>query len=478
MEQTNKNYMILESKHIMRSILLLALPIMFSNILKSIHDIVDMYFVSNLKINPVEVEAMVSAITVTNPIIMIFQSLASGLMVAGAALMSQYIGAGRHEKARLTSAQLLSLCIFIGIAFNVILFFSTGPILSLMGAEGLVYKYAKEYVTIRSFELTGLFAFFAFQATRQSMGDTLTPVILNVGSVLINIVLTGIMVGKFQLAGAAYATVIGNMIIIPVCFIMMTKTKNEEMKLKFSDMKPNMKVIGKLFKLGLPAAMSQAFTSLGFLIINSIILGFEPYIISGIGVGNRINGILLFPAMGVGTVLATFIGQNIGAGNIERAKKCFVSALVLSLIITVVGSVILFFVSEEMAMIFIKDNPKALESCVNYLYFLIVGLPLMGLFQIFVGLFQGAGRTDYSLILSALRLWVLRIPVILLYIHVFNIGEASVWYAMVISNFGATIIGIILYQFVDYLPRTSNMKKKLLELEGEDENGRINQTVS
>ena len=268
------------------------------------------------------------------------------------------------------------------------------------------------------------------------------------------------------------------MIIIPVCFIMMTKTKNEEMKLKFSDMKPNMKVIGKLFKLGLPAAMSQAFTSLGFLIINSIILGFEPYIISGIGVGNRINGILLFPAMGVGTVLATFIGQNIGAGNIERAKKCFVSALVLSLIITVVGSVILFFVSEEMAMIFIKDNPKALESCVNYLYFLIVGLPLMGLFQIFVGLFQGAGRTDYSLILSALRLWVLRIPVILLYIHVFNIGEASVWYAMVISNFGATIIGIILYQFVDYLPRTSNMKKKLLELEGEDENGRINQTVS
>ena len=102
----------------------------------------------------------------------------------------------------------------------------------------------------------------------------------------------------------------------------------------------------------------------------------------------------------------------------------------------------------------------------------------MGLFQIFVGLFQGAGRTDYSLILSALRLWVLRIPVILLYIHVFNIGEASVWYAMVISNFGATIIGIILYQFVDYLPRTSNMKKKLLELEGEDENGRINQTVS
>ena len=154
------------------------------------------------------------------------------------------------------------------------------------------------------------------------------------------------------------------------------------------------------------------------------------------------------------------------------------SALWLSIIITTVGSVILFFVSEQMAGIFIKDNPLALESCVKYLYFLIVGLPLMGIFQIFVGVFQGAGRTDFSLILSSLRLWVLRIPIILLYIHVFNIQEASVWYAMVISNFGATIIGTILYQFVDFLPRTSNMKKKLMELEGEEENGRINQAIS
>lgn len=476
--KNDKNYMILHSKHIMRSILLLALPIMFSNILKSIHDIVDMYFVSNLNINSTEVEAMVSAITVTNPIIMIFQSLASGLMVAGAALMSQYIGAKKTDKARHTSAQLLTLCIIIGVVFNVILFFLTGPILTLMGAEGLVFKYAKEYVTIRSFELTGLFAFFAFQATRQSMGDTVTPVILNVSSIIINIVLTGLMVNKFHLAGAAYATVIGNMIIIPVCLIMMRKTKNVEMRLQYKDMKPDFKAIKKLFQLGLPAAISQAFTSLGFLIINSIILGFEPYIITGIGVGNRINGILLFPAMGVGTVLATFVGQNIGAGNIERAKKCFVSALILSLIITVVGSFVLFFVSEQMASIFIKDNPKALESCVNYLYFLIVGLPLMGIFQIFVGVFQGAGRTDFSLILSALRLWVLRIPVILLYIHIFNIGEASVWYAMVISNFGATVIGIILYQFVDFLPRISNMKKKLKELEGEEESGRLDQAIS
>jgi hypothetical protein len=75
--------------------------------------------------------------------------------------------------------------------------------------------------------------------------------------------------------------------------------------------------------------------------------------------------------------------------------------------------------------------------------------------------------------LSSLRLWVLRIPIILLYIHVFNIKEASVWYAMVISNFGATVIGTILYQFVDFLPRTSSMKKKIMELEGEEENGRI-----
>ena len=110
----------------------------------------------------------------------------------------------------------------------------------------------------------------------------------------------------------------------------------------------------------------------------------------------------------------------------------------------------------------LRNTPDAVEPCMRYMYFLIVGLPLMGFFQIFIGTFQGAGRTGLGLLLSSLRLWVLRIPVIWFMINILHYGESSVWYAMIISNFGAAILGLILYLFVDFKP-VVKQKKNLIE---------------
>lgn len=469
----DKSFIILKDKNLVKSILILALPIMLSNVMKSIHDIVDMYFVANFTgASPESVDAMVASITVTNPIIAICQALAMGLMVAGAAIMSQYIGAGKVEKARKISAQLLIMCAIIGVLLNVVLYFATPGILTLMGATSkpLVFQYAKQYVMIRSFELTGLFIFFAFQASRQARGDTVSPVVLNTISIVLNIILTAVLVRKFELAGAAYATVIANMLIIPVCIYMMMRTEKLEMRLHWSDYKWNGKAAKKIIRLGWPASLSNAAAQLGFLIINSLVLGFPAHIISGIGVGGRINSILLFSVMSIGTALSTFVGQNVGAGNIERTRKCVKTAMIISIVMTVCGAAVMLWLREPIARIFIPDNPAAIDACVKYLFFLLIGLPLMGIFQIFIGTFQGAGRTDFSLILSSVRLWVLRIPVILIYMYVCHLEERSVWYAMIISNVGAGILGTFLYAFLDFKPRHSRMKKHLLkELEKEEE---------
>lgn len=467
----DKTYLILKSNKIIKSIILLALPIMLSNILKSLHDIVDMYFISNMKENVELVEAQVSAITVTGPITQICQALALGLMVAGTAIMSQYIGADKVDKAKKVSGQLLVLSIIIGVVFNILVYAFAPKILELMGEDpnSPLYTYSVYYVQYRSFELVGLFVIYAFQAARQSSGDTVTPVIFNAISILLNIILTAIFIHTFgmDIRGAALATVIANMIILPACIFMMIRKKNNLLNLELKDLKWSNKYVGKLFKMGLPAAVSQAFTSLGFLLINSLVINFDGYIINAIGVGNRINSLLLFPAMSVGTVLATFIGQNIGASQIDRAKKCLASAMIISLCITIFGSIVLMFLRKPLVSIFIDPtlNPNAFDMCVYYLFFLLMGLPLMGIFQIWTGCFQGAGRTDFSLLLSTVRLWVLRLPLIWFLMNIIQIGPPSVWYAMIISNFGAVILGTILYKFVDFKPRISRMKKQLLKEE-------------
>lgn len=467
----DKTYLLLKDKRIIRSILILAIPIMLSNIIKSLHDIVDMFFISNIKDEVEIVEAQVSAITVTGPIIMICQALAIGFMVAGSAMMSQYLGAKKIEKAKKVSGQLLLLCIIVGVVFNLLLFFLAPYIIKWMGSDPSsdLYKYAVIYVQYRAFELIGLFILYAFQATRQSNGDTLTPVILNVVTIVLNIILTWVFITflDMDIRGAALGTVIANMIIIPICIVMMVKKKNNVFSLELKDLKPDFKYIKKVFALGMPAAISQAFTSLGFLLINTLVMGFDNYIINAIGVGGRINSLLLYPAMSVGSVLATFVGQNIGAKQIDRAKKSLVSAMLITLSITIAGAVILMFLRGPLVSIFIDPtkNPQAFDMCVYYLYFLLIGLPLMGIFQIWNGCFQGAGRTDLSLILSTTRLWVLRLPLIWFLMNIIKIGPPSIWYAMCISNFGAVILGTILYKFVDFKPRVSKMKERLLKHE-------------
>lgn len=466
-----KTEMMLKSKHIMWNIFLLAIPIMLSNFLKSIHDVVDLYYVGEIVLPGVEpevasksLEAMFSAINVTTPIINVCQALAMGFMVAGSALMSQYLGAGKTDSAKKVSAQLLLMCFTVGVISNILLFFFAPNILNLMGAKDEIFKYSVIYVRYRAFELIGLFVFYAFQATRQSSGDTVTPVILNVISIILNIIFSGVFIlgFKMDISGAALGTVIANMLIIAPCIILLMFDKKSVIRLSIKDLVPNFKEIFRIFRVGLPAALSQAFTSLAFLLINSLMLGFETHIVAGISGGNKINSLLLFPAMAVGSVLATFVGQNVGVGNRKRAQACVINAAGLSLIITGIGSVLLYFFSRPMVQFVLRNTPDAVDPCMRYMYFLVVGLPLMGLFQVFIGTFQGAGKTGLGLLLSSIRLWVLRIPVIWFMINILKRGESSVWYAMIISNFGAAIIGLILYLFLDFKPVVKN-KKSLIE---------------
>ena len=467
MELSNKDkqYRILKEKNILKGIFILALPVMLNNVLKSLHDMVDIIVVGNMNQDISIITAQKAAIGFVGPVISICQALALGLMTAGLAIMSQYIGASKNEKSQKTSTQLLMLSIAIGIIINIVLYFGAPLVLKLMRALPDVYDPALRYLRIRSFEMISLFIFFAYQASRQSLGDTIRPVIWNVASILVNLILTIILVLGFNmdLAGAAIATVIANWSIVPICIISMAVSKQNKLVLK--ELLPDFKVVLKLFKLGVPAALSQAFTSLGFVIINAMMSSYQGMtkdILSGITTCNRINSLLLFPAMGVGTVLATFVGQNIGANNIKRARMSFLSALGLSLLISVIGSLIMIPFRTNIAS-WLGARGAELELCDEYLLYLLLGLPLMSIFQCFNGCFQGAGRTNLSLILSTSRLWLLRVPVLYLMLFVFDVGVKSVWICMNISNFGAFFIGCILYVFVDFKPRIANHKKIIEE---------------
>lgn len=446
--------MILESPKLYQSIMILALPIFLSNFMKAFNDLIDMYFASTL-LEVAKESAGRSAITIPTPVFNIASSLAIGIMTAGAAMMAQYLGAKKRENARKVAGQLLVLCVIVGAVMNLLVNLLAPGLMRAIGAEGLALKYMIEYVRIRSFEMIPLFAFFAFQAARTASGDTVTPFILNMIMIITNIVFTYIFMKYFDLevAGAAYGTLLGNVIIMPIFLIMMFRGGTRHLSITFKDIHFDLPLIRRLFNLAWPAAISQAFTSIGFLVLNAVIISYGEATVDAFQVGNKINSMILMPAMGVGSVTATFVGQNIGARNIQRARRSVKSAMILANAIAIIGAAAILPIRELIIKVFLEDTPESLALSVDYMFFILTGLPLMSVFQVFMGAYQGSGETMYSLILSASRLWLIRIPLVVLFKNILHLPASALWYAMIISNFASAYLGTILYCRCKFQPR-------------------------
>lgn len=445
---------LLESKNLYLSILVLSLPIFLSNLMKALNSFIDMYFVSNLVPEDIVSES-ITAISITFPIFAISQAFAYGVMAAGIALIAQALGAGRKDLATKITAQLLLLTAILGVVMNALLYFASPTIVSWMGAKGKERELMIQYVQIRSFEMVPLFIYFAFHASRQASGDTVTPFIVNMIMILFNIFMTWFLITRYDLgvAGAAYGTLAANVIIAPIFMVMLFWKNPSHIYLRAKDIVYDSALIGKIFRLSWPVGVSQAFTSLGFLILNSVVLSYGNATVNAFQVGNKINSLVLNPAMGIGAVTATFVGQNVGAGNENRAREAVRKAMVLVIIISVIGCLLLMPFRKELAKLFLNRVPEALELSVEYMFFVFTSLPLMGIYQVYMGAYQGSGETHFSLILATFRLWLLRIPLVLFFKNVLHLPASSIWYAMAVSNFAALYLGIILYRLCRFRPK-------------------------
>lgn len=159
-------------------------------------------------------------------------------MIAGAAMMSQFLGAKQRERANKVAGSLLRLCLLAGLLVNILLYLLAPMIMRWMGASGIQHQLMVTYVRVRSFEMIPLFAFFAFQASRQASGDTVSPFVLNLIMIFVNILTTWIFIYLFKMGvfGAALGTFIANAILMPIFLYIMFHGKGESITISRADM--------------------------------------------------------------------------------------------------------------------------------------------------------------------------------------------------------------------------------------------------
>lgn len=163
-------------------------------------------------------------------------------------------------------------------------------------------------------------------------------------------------------------------------------------------------------------------------------------------IGNKISNIILAVVMALSTTMSAFVGQNIGAGNMERAKRAYSVSRNMSVLMMMAGLVILFPMRKQLVGIMSNDGKTV--AAVKYIAVVLITLPGLALYQNYIGVFNGSGNTVLTLFMSFVWLWVLRIPMLLAVGRMYTDNSGAIWIVMGISNVLAAAAGHLLYRHI------------------------------
>lgn len=429
------------SGNIMKAIIRMALPLFVLNLMNSLYNVIDTFWVGQIG------ELQVGAVSLVGPIMWCAQSVATGLSAAAIAIISTKLGARDKQGAN----QFATALIYFAVLFACILTIGTillAPvILTWLNTPDSIYQDSYHYLMGISFDYFGLLLLNLYMAIRQSSGDSKSGVKLNTAASFCNVILDPLFIFVFHMGvfGAALATVISKLIILPIAFHLIRSRENE-VYISFHEYPFHMEDGKTILRLCIPAASGQFLESLGFVVMNKYIMYYGAVAMSAYGVGGKLTNLMYIPISSFGAVLATFIGQNLGAKQPERARACYRETMKLSVLCSIVLTGIGMCIIMPFIHLFVPDATQTLlDMAYEYTFYALLTGVFMGWYMNLNGVFNGSGHTNYTFILSMMRLWGFRVPMILLFHNFTSLGISGIWLAMLLSNILEGIIGQGIY---------------------------------
>ena len=380
--------------NITRHIISFALPLLIGNVFQQLYNTVDTWVVGNYVSN----EAF-SAVGTVGPIINMLIGFFMGLSSGAGVVISQYYGAKRNQEAHDTVHTAMVMTIVMGVAFTAIGLGMTPFMLRLMNTPDNVMPESTAYLTIYFSGILGLMVYNIGAGILRAVGDSQRPFYFLVVCAVLNTVLDLLFVLVFQMGveGVALATVIAQSTSALLVVITLMKT-DTCIKLRLRDLKINFAMLGKIFRVGIPAAIQMAITAFSNIFVQSYINYFGDNCMSGWTAYAKIDQLLFLPMQSIALASTTFVGQNLGCNQVERAKKGVSQALLIAIVSTVVLMIpVMAFASPVVA--FFNSKAEVVEIGTMLLHWLSPFYVLCCFNQIYSGALRGAGNSRAPMII-------------------------------------------------------------------------------
>ncbi|MFP3872735.1 MAG: MATE family efflux transporter [Candidatus Aenigmatarchaeota archaeon] len=429
----------------------LAWPMMIASLLQTTYNLIDTIWLGRLP-SP-ENTLSVAAISVAWPFVFLLLSVQMGLGIAGISMISQHTGAEEYDEAYHDTGQLFFLFLVISTILGGLGFLIAENFLSFLTQEAELVPYATSYLQIIFLGFPFLLLFAAFSFSLRAWGDTITPMLVMAVSVVLNIILDPVLIfglGPFPrmgITGAAVATVSARGVGTAIAVYLLWAGK-VDIKLKLWHLKPDLTKLKKFISVGLPATLARMEESVGFVLMTGLLamLPMQAKVLAAYGIGSRVINITFIFLNGLMMAISTMVGQALGADLKGRAEKTTTRATLVMIFFMSLVSLTFIIFRYQIMRFFIVDEPLVIEIGARFLVILAIGGPFFAIYEGVSGALNGSGHTGQHFGLSLLRLWGLRIPLILLLAFAFALDSTGAWLAIGFSNVGAGTAAYWLYK--------------------------------
>lgn len=427
---------------IVKAILTLAIPVVINSFLQTMYNLTDTYWLGKLGTEEL------AAINLVTPVQNIIINFGSGITVAGSVLISQYLGAKKDEDARSMANQIFTCALIFSVVCASLCAAATPGIVTWLGAEGLTWQCGKTYLQLVILDMPFLYTVNMYTAINQAQGDTVRPMLLNLAGITLNLILDPVLmiVCGMGVAGAALATVTAKAFPAVIAFVLL-QNRSKDVYLDLRRLKFEKEKLKNILVIGLPTAVGGSTMQFGFLLMSRNVLKYGTEAMAAYGIGNKINSLITLPTNSVGSAVATIVGQNVGAKQFERAEKGYKVSMLGSVVFLLVGGLILSRMPISTAIVRIfSDDAEVIGMAADFLSIMAFWCFANGVYNSSIGLFQGSGHTEVTMIIDAARLWVFRFATLYIGEVLLHLGVRSVWYSVVVSNGLSAALLFIIYK--------------------------------